>query len=83
MPLIYTNNISLDFTVHCFVGIDGNILTCYLFNAVSTHVEQHAAVDDAAAELKQTVEGKSGDVWLAPPLPTILYIFLKLQPPAA
>ncbi len=58
----------------------GEILTCNLFNAVCMHVEQHAAVNDATAELKQAVEGKSCDVGLAPPLPAILNVFLKLQP---
>lgn len=60
----------------------GKILTGNLFNAVSVHVKQHAAIDDAAAELKQAVEGESSDVGLAPPLPSVLHIFLKLQPSA-
>lgn len=60
----------------------GGILTSNLFDAVSVHVEQHAAIDDATAELKQAVEGESGDVGLTPPLPAILHVFLKLQPPA-
>ena len=59
----------------------GEILTGNLFDAVSVHVKQHAAIDDAAAELKQAVEGESGDVGLAPPLPSILHVLLKLQPP--
>lgn len=56
--------------------------TCNLFNAVGVHVEQHAAVDDAAPELKQAVERESSDIRLAPPLPTILHVFLEFQPPA-
>lgn len=58
------------------------MITCNLFNAVSMHVKQHAAIDDATPELKQAVERESGDVRLAPPLPAILHVFLKLQPPA-
>lgn len=60
----------------------GKPLTCNLFDGVGVHVEQHAAVDDAAAQLKQAVEGESGDIGLTPPLPTILHVFLKLQPSA-
>lgn len=58
------------------------IITCNLFDAVSVHVEQYAAIDDATSQLKQAVEGKCCDIGLAPPLPTVLHIFLKLQPPA-
>lgn len=58
------------------------ILTRNLLDAVSMHVKQHAAIYDATAELKQAVEGESGDVGLAPPLPAVLHVFLKLQPPA-
>lgn len=60
----------------------GKILTSNFFNAVSMHVEQHAAIDDATAELKQAVEGESSDIGLAPPLPAIFHVFFKLQPPA-
>lgn len=56
-------------------------LTCNLFNAVSMHVKQHAAIDDATAKLKQAVQGKSSNVGLTPPLSPILNILLKLQPP--
>ncbi len=59
----------------------GKILTCNFFDGVSMHVKQHAAIDDATAELKQAVEGESSDIGLAPPLPAILHILLKLQPP--
>lgn len=58
------------------------ILTCDLLNAVSVHVQQHAAVDDAAAQLKQAVERQSGNVGFAPSLTAVLHIFFKLQPPA-
>lgn len=56
-------------------------VTCNFFNAVSTHVKQHTAIDDATPELKQTVKGESGDIRLAPPFATILHVLLKLQPP--
>lgn len=59
-----------------------NILTSNLFDAVGVHVKQHAAIDNATAELKQAVEGESSNVRLAPPLPAVLHVFLKLQPPA-
>lgn len=66
-----------------FCGLAGKkILTGNLFDAVGVHVKQHAAVDDAAAQLEQAVEGESGNVRLAPPLPAVLHVFLKLQPPA-
>lgn len=57
-------------------------ITCDLFNAVSVHVKQHAAIDDATPQLKQAVERESRDVRLAPPLPAVLHVFLKLEPPA-
>lgn len=59
------------------------LITCDLFNGVSVHVEQHAAVDDAAPELKQAVEGESRHIGFAPPLAAILHVFLELQPPAS
>lgn len=59
----------------------GKILTGNLFDAVSMHVKQHAAIDDATAELKQAVEGEGSNVGLAPPLPAVLHVLLKLQPP--
>lgn len=45
------------------------------------HVKQHTAIDDATTEFKQAVEGESSNIGLAPPLPAILHVFLKLQPP--
>lgn len=45
------------------------------------HVKQDTAIDDATAQLKQTMERKSSNVGLTPSLSTILHIFLKLQPP--
>lgn len=56
--------------------------TCNLFNAVSVHVKQHAAIDDAAPELKQAVQREGSNIRLAPPLPTILHVLLEFQPPA-
>lgn len=56
-------------------------LTGDLFDAVGVHVEQHAAVDDAAAELEQAVQRQRGHVRLAPPLTAVLHVLLKLQPP--
>lgn len=61
---------------------DEKKITCDLFNAVSVHVKQHAAIDDATPQLKQAVERESRDVRLAPPLSTVFHVFLKLEPPA-
>lgn len=58
------------------------MITSNLFNAVSVHVKQHAAIDDATPQLKQAVERESRDVRLAPPLSAVLHVFLKLEPPA-
>lgn len=55
--------------------------TCNLLDAVGVHVKQHAAVDDAAAELKQAVERQCGNVRFAPAFPAVLHVFLELQPP--
>lgn len=55
--------------------------TCNLLNAVGVHVEQHAAVDDAAPELKQAVERQGGNVRFAPALPAVLHVFFEFQPP--
>lgn len=64
----------------CSVSDFATRITCNLFNAGCTHVKQHAAVDDAAPQLKQTVQRKSGHVGFAPPLATVLHVFFKLQP---
>lgn len=55
--------------------------TCNLLNAVGVHVEQHAAVDDAATQLKQTVERQGGNIRFAPAFPSVLHVFLEFQPP--
>lgn len=56
--------------------------TCNLFHAVGANVQQHRAVDDAAPQLREAVQGQRGHVGLAPALAAIFHILLKLQPPA-
>lgn len=56
-------------------------LTCDLFDGVGPHVEQHGAVRDAGTQLKQTVQRQRGHVRFTPPLTTVFYVLLKLQPP--
>lgn len=56
-------------------------ITCDLLNAACAHVEQHAAVDDATPQLKQTVQGEGGHVGFAPPFAPIFHVFFKFQPP--
>ena len=58
------------------------VRTCDVLYGVGPHVQHDGAVEDAAPQLEQTVEGQRGHVGLAPPLPTVLHILLKLQPPA-
>lgn len=58
------------------------VRTCDVLYTVGPHVQHDGAVEDAAAQLKQAVERQRGHVGLAPPLPAILHILLKLQPPA-
>lgn len=57
------------------------VRTCYLLDAVSSHVEEHGAVQYTGAKLKQTVQWQCGHVRFTPTLAAILHIFLKLQPP--
>lgn len=56
-------------------------ITCDLLNAACAHVKQHAAVDDATPQLKQTVQGEGGHVGFAPPFASIFHVFFKFQPP--
>lgn len=56
-------------------------LTCDLFDGAGPHVKQHGAVQDAGPQLKQTVEGQRGHVRFTPPLTSVLYVLLELQPP--
>lgn len=56
-------------------------ITCDLLNAARAHVKQHAAIDDATPQLKETVQGEGGHVGFAPPLASIFHVFFKFQPP--
>lgn len=56
-------------------------ITCDLLNAACAHVKQHAAVDDAAPQLKQAVQGEGGHVGFAPPFASIFHVLFKFQPP--
>lgn len=56
-------------------------LTGDFLNAVGPHVEQHGAVEYAAAELEKTVQRQGGHVGFTPPLPAVLNVLLELQPP--
>lgn len=59
-----------------------SILTCNFFYGISSHVQKNCAIQDTAPQLKQAMKWQRGNIGLAPPLSTILYIFFKFQPPA-
>ena len=56
-------------------------LTHYLGQGEALQVQQDAAGLQAGPQLKQAVEGQGGDVGLAPALPSLLHLLLKLHPP--
>lgn len=58
------------------------VFTSDLLQRTGSHIQHNGSVNNAAAELKETVKRESGHVGFTPPLPTVLHILFKLQPPA-
>ena len=54
-----------------------------LLEAAGRHVQADRAVEQQGAQLEEGVEGEGGHVGLAPPVPPLLHILLKLHPPVA
>ena len=52
-----------------------------LFQAAGGHVQADGPVQEEGSQLKEGMEGEGGHVRLAPTVPTLLYVFLKLHPP--
>lgn len=59
------------------------VLTHHLWEGRSLHIQHDGALLYARPQLEQAVQGQGGHVRFAPSLPTLLYLLLKLDPPAA
>lgn len=66
----------------CISPCEQDSLTHDLWQGVALQVQEDASCLQAGPQLKQTMEGQCRHVWLAPSLPSLLHLLLKLHPPA-
>ena len=74
-PLVLSDDAAVDHLVH------GQVHD--LLEAGGHHVEADSAGGQQRPQLEQRVEAERGHVRLAPPVASLLYIFLKLHPSAS